>query len=104
MHGEIGDYNESPGENTETDDIFPQGQIVESKRTQDGGAGDFNVQTVFVIDESEEGDFVDDKTFEAVVEDRELWHVSNKPPLTARSGTETYSLQPQCRFGYCIVV
>ena len=72
MHGDIGDHDERPGEDTQTNDIFPQSQIVESKSAQDGCAGHFNVQAVFVIDESEEGNFVDDKTFEAVVEDREL--------------------------------
>ena len=69
MHSQIGDQDESPGEDAETDDIFPQRQVVEAESTQDGRAGDFDVETVLVIDEGEEGDFVDDETFEAVVED-----------------------------------
>ena len=69
MHSDIGDHNESPRENGETNDIFPQSQVVESKSTQNRCAGHFNVETVLVIDESKECDFVDDESFETVVED-----------------------------------
>lgn len=69
MHGNIGDHDESPRENGKTNDILPQSKVVKSKRTQDRCAGYFDVESVFVIDESKECDFVDDKTLETVVED-----------------------------------
>lgn len=72
MHSDVGDHNKGPGEDGETDDILPQGEVVEPKSTQDRSARHFDVETVFVVDERQEGDFVDDETFETVVEDREL--------------------------------
>ena len=69
MHSDIGDHNEGPRENGETNDIFPQSQVVKSKSTQNRCAGHFNVETILVIDESKECDFVDDESFETVVED-----------------------------------
>lgn len=72
MHSDIGDHDESPRENGETNDILPQSEVVESKRTQDRCARHFDVETVFVIDESKECDFVDDETLKTVVKDREL--------------------------------
>ena len=69
MHSDIGDQDESPRENGETNDIVPQSKVVKSKGTQDRCARYFDVETVFVIDESKECDFVDDETLETVVED-----------------------------------
>ena len=69
MHSDIGDQDESPRENGKTNDIVPQSKVVESKGTQDRCARYFNVETVLVIDESKECDFVDDQTLETVVED-----------------------------------
>lgn len=68
MHSHIGDDDESTRENGKTNDVFPQSEIVESKCTQDRCAGHFNVETVFVIDESKVSDLIDDESFETVVE------------------------------------
>ena len=68
MHSHISDDDESTRENGKTNHVFPQSEIVESKCTQDRRAGHFNVETVFVIDESEECDLIDDESFETVVE------------------------------------
>lgn len=81
MHSHIGDHDESPRENGKTNDIFPQSKVVESKCTQDRCARHLDVEAVFVIDESKEGDFVDNETFETVVEDRELWQISKESSL-----------------------
>lgn len=81
MHSDICNYDESPRENGEPNDILPQSQVVESKSTQDRCTGHFNVETVLVIDQSKECDFVDNQSFEAVVEDRELQHISKESTL-----------------------
>ncbi len=48
---------------------MPQRQSVKAKSAKDRGAGDFDVETVFVVDEGEVSDLVDDEAFETVVED-----------------------------------
>ena len=69
MHSDISDHDESPRENGETNDVRPQSEVVEPKSTQYRCPRHFNVQTVFVIDERKERDFIDDEAFETVMED-----------------------------------
>ena len=78
MHSDVCNHDECSRENGEPNDIFPQSQVVESKSTQDRCAGYFDVETVFVIDQSKECDFVDNESFKAVVEDRELQYISKE--------------------------
>ncbi len=78
MHRDISNYNERGRKNAEADNVIPQSTIVEAKGTEDGCAGDFDVQAVFVVDQGEVFDFVDDETFEAVVEDRKLRVISRE--------------------------
>lgn len=78
MHSDISDHYESPREDGETNDILPQSEVVKPKSTQDRCARYFDVETVFVIDESKECHFVDNEAFETVVEDRELWQINEK--------------------------
>jgi hypothetical protein len=70
MHREIRQHNKRTPVDTKTNTIPPQRLDVESKRAQDGGARDFNVEAVFVVDEGEVFDFVYDEAFEGVVEYR----------------------------------
>ena len=70
MHSDIRDHDKSPREYGETNDIIPQSKVVESESTQDRCARHFNVETIFVVDESKECYFIDDETFEPVMEDR----------------------------------
>ena len=72
MHRNVRNHNERGREHRKADDIIPQRRIIESERAEDGGAGDFDIQAVFVVDEGEVADFVYDEAFEAVVEDGEL--------------------------------
>jgi hypothetical protein len=51
---------------------LPQSQGREAERAENSGAGDFNVEAVFVVDKGEVSDFVDDETFKGIVEDGKL--------------------------------
>jgi hypothetical protein len=69
MHGEVCEENECPTVHTKPYAILPQSLNVEAEGAENGRAGDFNVKAVFVVDEGEVLDFVDDEAFESVVED-----------------------------------
>ena len=70
MHRRVRDDDERCCEDTKSDDVRPQSTVVESKCAQDRGPRDFDIETVFVVDEGQILDFVDDQSFKAVVEDR----------------------------------
>lgn len=70
MHRRIRQHDKRATKHREADTILPQGSGVETKRAENRGAGDFDVEAVFVVDEGEIFDFVDDEAFEGVVEDR----------------------------------
>lgn len=70
MHSQICQHNERATIHGESDAIPPQRLDVEAEAAQDGGAGDFDVEAVFVVDEGEVLDLVYDEAFEGVVEDR----------------------------------
>lgn len=72
MHGSVCNENERPRDHCEADDITPQRQGVEAKGTEDRRPGDFDVQPVLVVDQSEEGHLVDDQGLETIVEDGQL--------------------------------
>lgn len=72
MHRCICNDNKGPGEHGQTRNIVPIGQSVESKGTQDRCTRYLDVETIFVIDQGEEGDLVDNEGFKSIVEDREL--------------------------------
>ena len=59
MHSAIRDYQQHSTEDRQTQDIGPEGENVEAEGAEDGGAGDFDVETVFLLDEGEEPNFVD---------------------------------------------
>ena len=52
--------------------ITPQRQNIEAETAQDRTAGDFDVESVLLVDERQVAHFVDDQALEAEVEDREL--------------------------------
>lgn len=68
MHRSVRNNNEGASKDSEANDISPDGERVEAKGREDGGSGDFNVKTVFMVNEGEVFDFVDNKGFEAIVE------------------------------------
>ena len=50
MHRSVRDDDEGAGKDGEPDDIFPQGENIESEGAQDGGSGYFDVQAVLAVD------------------------------------------------------
>jgi hypothetical protein len=72
MHSEVCQNHKGSSEHREADAVFPQGHGFEAEGAEDGGTGDFNVQAVFVVYERQISDFVDDETFEGIVENGEL--------------------------------
>lgn len=59
MHSSVSNHNESARKDGEPDNIIPQTAIVEPEGAEYGGAWDFDVETVFVIDQSEILDLID---------------------------------------------
>jgi hypothetical protein len=68
VHSEIRKQHERTAKYTQPDAVLPQRLRVEAKGAQDSGAGNLNIETVFVVDEGEILDFVYDEAFEGVVE------------------------------------
>ena len=56
----------------------------------------FDIEAIFVVDQGEVFDFVDNETLEAVVEYRELQAVSDMKEIVKE--TTTHCLEPQRRF------
>lgn len=75
MHRSVRNDDESAGKDGEANYIGPEGKGVEAKGREDGGSRDFNVEAVFVVDEGEVFDFVDNQAFEAVMEYRKLFPI-----------------------------
>lgn len=69
MHSQVRKHHKRTTKDSQTDTVLPQRLCVEAKRAQDSGARDFDIKAVFVVDEREVFDFVDDEAFEGVVED-----------------------------------
>ena len=69
MHGSIGHDDENARENREAYYIFPQGKSIDAESAENGCTWDFDIKTVFVIDESEVCHLVDTERLEAVMED-----------------------------------
>ena len=78
VHSGIRNDNESSRENSEADHIRPQSTVIEAERAEDRGAGYFDIQTIFVIDEGKVFDLVDNQSFESVVEYRQLIEIISK--------------------------
>jgi hypothetical protein len=69
MHCSVRNYYKSARKHGETDNIFPQSQVIKAKCAENGGTGYFNVEAVFMIDQSQISGFIDDQGFEAIMED-----------------------------------
>jgi hypothetical protein len=70
MHSKIGKHDERAAIDAQPNAILPQRLHVEAKAAQNRGARNLNVQAVFVIDEREVLDFVDNQAFKGIVEYR----------------------------------
>lgn len=69
MHRCICNDNKGAGDHGQTRNIVPVGQSVEPKGTQDRCTRHLDVETIFVIDQSEEGDLVYNEGLESIMED-----------------------------------
>jgi hypothetical protein len=70
MHGEIRQHNEHATIDPETDTIPPQRLHIKAKAGQDSRAGDFDIEAVFVVNEAEVLDLIDNQAFKRVMEYR----------------------------------
>jgi hypothetical protein len=68
MHRSVCNDDKGPRDHSEANHIVPISKGVESEGTQDRGSGNFNVQAVLVVNQREEGDLVNNKSFKAIVE------------------------------------
>jgi len=73
VHSSVSQDEEDTTVDSKADSVVPQRENVEAERAQNRRAGDFDVEAVFLVDEREVADFVDDEAFKTVVEDRELF-------------------------------
>lgn len=69
MHRAVCNDDKGPRNHSKADHIMPISKGVEAKCAQDGGSGNLDVKTIFVVNQGEEGDLVNNKSFEAIMED-----------------------------------
>jgi len=69
MHCAIRKHYESGAVHTQSDRVNAEIIVVESEAGENCSTRNFNVEAVFVVDEAERRNFVDNEAFEAVVED-----------------------------------
>lgn len=72
MHRCICNDDQSPRDHSKPNDIEPVGLGIEAEGAQNGCTRHLDVEAVLVIDQSKEGDLVDNEGLEAVVEYRQL--------------------------------
>jgi hypothetical protein len=70
MHSKIGKHNECTTIYGQPNTILPQRLHVEAKAAENRRARDLNVQTVFVVNEREVLDFIDNEAFKGIVKYR----------------------------------
>lgn len=70
MHRTIRQHDERRAKHSKTNDILPQSLCIEAKGAQNRRPRNFNVDAVFVVDQAEILDFIDDDAFKSVMEYR----------------------------------
>jgi SPX domain protein involved in polyphosphate accumulation len=70
MHSKVRKHNKSAAIYTQTNTIPPQCLHIEAKAAQNSRAGDLDIDAVFMVNEAEVLDLVDNQAFECVVEYR----------------------------------
>lgn len=68
MHRSVRNDDKCAGDHGETDNIVPIGKGIKAKCAQDRCARHFDIQAVLVVNQSEEGNLVDNQGFKAIVE------------------------------------
>jgi hypothetical protein len=69
MHSQIRKQHKRSRKHPQPNAVCPQCLRIEAEGAQNSGAGNFDIETVFVVDEGEVFDFVYDEAFEGVVKD-----------------------------------
>jgi hypothetical protein len=69
MHRSVCNDDKGPRKHSEANHIVPVSKGVETKGAQDRGSGNFNVQAILVVNQGQEGDLVNNKGLEAIMED-----------------------------------
>ena len=69
VHRSVCNDDKGPRNHSEANHIVPESKRVEAECAQDRGSGDFDVQAILVVNQSQEGDLVDNQGFEAIMED-----------------------------------
>ncbi len=72
MHSQIPQHHKNRPKHRQPHTIHPQRLDIEPETAEDGGAGDLDVDAVFVVGEGEVFHLIDDESFEGEVEYREL--------------------------------
>lgn len=72
MHSQIPQHHKDGSKYRQPHTIHPQRLDIEPETAEDGGAGDLDVDAVFVVGEGEVFHLIDDESFEGEVEYREL--------------------------------
>ena len=60
MHSRVRYHDKCRREDGETNDIPPQSQDLKAKSAEDGCSGDFDVETIFMVDQGEKSHFIND--------------------------------------------
>ena len=72
VHRHVCQQQECGAVYSQSDSIRTEVVVIESKRAENGSAGNFNIETILLVHESELGNFIDDEPFETVMEYRKL--------------------------------
>ena len=67
MHGRVSNHNKRSRKDGQSDNIAPKGAVVEPESAENGGARDFDVEAVFVINQCKVFDLIDNQAFEPVM-------------------------------------
>lgn len=86
MQRRISKHKEDSAKDREANCVVPQAQHVKPEARQNRTSRDFNVQAVFLVDERQVADFIDDQAFESEVEDRKLH--THQQTITQQEGRE----------------
>jgi len=93
VHREVGEDHKHARKYTQPNHISPQRHHIKPKRAQDGRPRHLDINAVLVVHERQVLDFVDNKSFESVVENGQL-STRSAPQEWLRDTGDTYGLQP----------
>lgn len=101
MHSSVSYYDEGSGEDPEAKNVCPVCKDIKTKGAENRCARNFDVEAVFVVDQSEIFNFVHDESFKPVMKYRKL---SELVCRMLRRSRFTHFLKPLRTVRYGIVV